>query len=104
MGGANCDDDQGATLHRNFPFVDYVVRGEAEVTFPQLLTLLGGGPGPAPDTIAGLRWWNGATSVANPMPPGGVSADLIPEPTYDEYFAAHAATVVCAHVRPRAPG
>ncbi|QSB17014.1 cobalamin-dependent protein [Natronosporangium hydrolyticum] len=33
MGGANCDDEQGAALHRSFPAVDFVVRGEGELTF-----------------------------------------------------------------------
>ncbi len=37
FGGANCDGVQGAALHRNFPFVDYVVRGEGEQAFSQLL-------------------------------------------------------------------
>ncbi|MBC7270383.1 MAG: cobalamin B12-binding domain-containing protein, partial [Streptomyces sp.] len=34
MGGANCDSEQGAAVHRNFPFVDHVVRGEGESAFP----------------------------------------------------------------------
>ena len=37
MGGANCDGPQGAALHRNYPFLDYVVRGEGEAAFPALL-------------------------------------------------------------------
>jgi ribosomal peptide maturation radical SAM protein 1 len=40
LGGANCDGDQGAALHRNFPFLDFVVRGEGEAVFPELLRAL----------------------------------------------------------------
>lgn len=34
FGGANCDGPQGAALHRNFEYVDFVVRGEGEIAFP----------------------------------------------------------------------
>ncbi len=37
MGGANCDGEQGEAMHRNFGFVDFVIRGEGEASFPQLL-------------------------------------------------------------------
>src|SRR5262245_27459760 len=37
LGGGNCDGPQGAALHRCFPFVDYVNRGEGEVSFTRLL-------------------------------------------------------------------
>ncbi len=30
MGGANCEGDMGAALHRNYPWLDYVVSGEAD--------------------------------------------------------------------------
>src|SRR5215471_9683657 len=32
FGGANCEDVMGVTLHRTFPFVDYVCAGEADAT------------------------------------------------------------------------
>ena len=40
IGGSNCDGEQGAANHRNFPFVDFVSRGEGEVTFLQLLAAI----------------------------------------------------------------
>lgn len=101
LGGANCDDDQGAALHRNYPYIDYVVRGEAEVAFPALLDVLAGRAGAVPGDIAGLCWRDGATSVANPMPPTGVDLNAVPEPVYDEFFDAFARASVCATVRPR---
>jgi hypothetical protein len=66
FGGANCDGAQGAALHRNFPFVDFVVRGEGEMAFIQLLTAIRDREDVT--RIAGLCWraQRGA-SVANPM-------------------------------------
>lgn len=63
FGGANCDAVQGAALHRNFDFVDYVVRGEGEHVLPQLLRALAGDAATreaAPGRISGLclrGWW-----------------------------------------------
>ncbi len=50
FGGANCDGEQGEAIHRNFPFVDFVVRGEGEAAFPDLLRAL---TGAAPATPVG---------------------------------------------------
>lgn len=101
FGGANCDEEQGAAMHRNFPFIDYVVRGEAEVAFPQLLSLIAEEQGATAAGIAGLCWRYGPDSVANPMPGSGVSMDVVPEPAYDEYFTAFDSSTVCADVVPR---
>jgi magnesium-protoporphyrin IX monomethyl ester (oxidative) cyclase len=65
LGGSNCEDTMGAALHRNFPFIDFVIRGEGERSFPQLLAGLC-----KPTTeeaelakVAGLCWWSGAGDV-----------------------------------------
>ena len=45
FGGTNCDGPMGAALHRAFPWVDVVVRGEAERMLPELMRdLVAGGP------------------------------------------------------------
>ncbi|MFC5181805.1 cobalamin-dependent protein [Actinomadura harenae] len=54
LGGANCDGVQGAALHRNFPAVDFVVRGEGAVVFAELVGALADGGDLAP--IPGLCW------------------------------------------------
>jgi ribosomal peptide maturation radical SAM protein 1 len=100
FGGANCDTEQGAAIHRNFPFIDYVVRGEAEIAFPCLLGLIAGEPGTDPKAIPGLCWRDDGVSVANRMPDGGVDMAAVPGPAYDEYFAAFAGAPVCAGIRP----
>ncbi|MFE9402676.1 RiPP maturation radical SAM C-methyltransferase [Streptomyces sp. NPDC006530] len=101
FGGANCEGSQGEALHRNFDFVDYVVRGEGELAFPGLLRSLRE-DGPAVSTIGGVCWRdeNGA-SVFNrpamkPLPP-----DAMVLPHYDEYFTRFAKSEARRWVEPR---
>ncbi|GLZ09557.1 RiPP maturation radical SAM protein 1 [Actinomadura sp. NBRC 104412] len=99
FGGANCDGPQGAAVHRNFPYVDHVVRGEGELSFPALIEALRGN-GDFAD-IPGLCWRRAdGTSVANameekPLPPGV----LVP-PDYDEYFQRWSTSVARSWVEP----
>ncbi|MFI8930731.1 RiPP maturation radical SAM C-methyltransferase [Streptomyces sp. NPDC053474] len=85
FGGANCDGAQGEALHRNFPFIDYVLRGESEVSFPRLLDAVQHNR--ATDDIPGLchRLADGSSKsapmAAEPLPPAAV-----PGPDYDGYY------------------
>ncbi|MFE7114578.1 RiPP maturation radical SAM C-methyltransferase [Streptomyces sp. NPDC057654] len=101
FGGANCDGPQGAALHRNFPFVDFVVRGEGEATFPQLLAALrddgDGLPG-----ISGLCWRDGeGRCVANPMEAKPLPPGSLVTPEYGDYFDRHARSTAGSWVEPR---
>ncbi|MEU6476507.1 RiPP maturation radical SAM C-methyltransferase [Streptomyces sp. NPDC047017] len=100
MGGANCDGAQGAAVHRNFPFVDHVVRGEGEAAFPQLLTALGDGLDLA--GVPGLchRGPDGE-SVANPMATRPLPPAAILPPDYSGYFERLAASVARNWVEPK---
>jgi len=85
LGGAACDGPMGAALHRAFPFVDVVVRGEAERVLPGLVEeLLARRPvGPRPGVC--YRTADGqsvAVGQAGPLVP----MDEVPLPDYDEYF------------------
>ncbi len=85
FGGANCDGPMGAALHRAFPWIDVVVRGEAERVLPNLVRdLLAGGPiRPQP----GLCYREGQRSIAVDLAAGDpVSMDEVPTPIFDEYF------------------
>jgi ribosomal peptide maturation radical SAM protein 1 len=84
FGGGNCDGPMGAALHRAFPWVDVVVRGEAERLLPDLVRdLLAGGPvRPA----SGLCYRDGERSVAVPQAATAVTMDDVPEPAFEEYF------------------
>ncbi|MEU1283376.1 RiPP maturation radical SAM C-methyltransferase [Kitasatospora sp. NPDC005856] len=100
FGGANCDGPQGAALHRNFPFLDYVVRGEGEAAFPALLEALRAGGDLS--TVPGLCWRDDSgTSTANgmsrrPLPPSAILA-----PRYEGFFERLDASVAAGWVDPK---
>lgn len=98
FGGGNCDGDMGAALHRNFPFVDFVVRGEGEAAFPALLRALDG-EGDLP-SIAGLCWRDGTGQRLNRMGPL-LPPERIPVPDFDDWFAVLAASPVAEYVEPK---
>ena len=62
FGGANCDGPMGAALHRAFPWVDVVVRGEAEIVLPDLMRDLCEGRPVRPQ--AGLCYREDGRSIA----------------------------------------
>jgi ribosomal peptide maturation radical SAM protein 1 len=85
FGGANADGPLGAALHRAFPWVDVVVRREAERVAPGVIgELLEGRPvTPRP----GLCYRENGTSVVVDQAGGErVPMDEVPLPEYDEYF------------------
>ncbi|MFG2526452.1 RiPP maturation radical SAM C-methyltransferase [Streptomyces sp. NPDC048516] len=100
MGGANCDAEQGAAGHRNFPFLDFVVRGEGEAVFPQLLTALDEGGDLS--AVPGLchRSPDG-TSTANPMSTSPLPPATILPPDYSGYFERLASSVARNWVEPK---
>jgi ribosomal peptide maturation radical SAM protein 1 len=103
FGGANCDGSQGAALHRNFPFVDAVVRGEGEAVFPRLLAALSAaGDEPALADIPGLCWRTRAgASVVNPMDAAPLPPGALVTPDYGDYFERHARSAAGGWVEPR---
>jgi ribosomal peptide maturation radical SAM protein 1 len=84
FGGANMEGEMGLEHLRAFPFIDYVVVGEADSTFPALLRCLATGEDPADwlgiasRTDGGLRFGGDA--------PVFCDLDALPTPNYDEYF------------------
>jgi ribosomal peptide maturation radical SAM protein 1 len=86
FGGANCDGPQGAALHRNHQYVDFVVRGEAEPALPKLIDGLAGTGDFT--TIDGLCWRTAdGRSVANAQSGALVPPARIAKPNFDAYFA-----------------
>jgi ribosomal peptide maturation radical SAM protein 1 len=85
FGGAACDGPMGVALHRAFPFVDVVVRGEAEHVVAGLVEeLLARRPVSARPGLC-YRARDGR-SVAVEQSGPLVSMDDVPLPDYDEYF------------------
>jgi ribosomal peptide maturation radical SAM protein 1 len=84
FGGSNCDGPMGEALHRSFPWVDVVVRGEGERVLPELLRdLFAGGP---IRHQPGLCLRENGTSVVVEQSADTVPMDEVPAPSYDEYF------------------
>jgi ribosomal peptide maturation radical SAM protein 1 len=104
VGGYSTDGPMGVALHREYSFVDYVLRGEADVTFPKLLRALAEcratGTRDGLDEVPQLCWRDddGATRVS-PCPSRPVSPASITTPDYDDWFAAVPASVA-ARVEP----
>lgn len=100
FGGANCDAEQGEAVHRNFPFVDFVVRGEGETAFPQLVQALRSGATPRDiDGLCGRTPGDGAfvrPMSARPLPPGQYVV-----PRFDGYFARLRGSVARTWVEPK---
>ena len=89
----------GAALHRAFPWVDAVVRGEGERVLPGLVKdFLAGGPC---RPQAGLCYRDGERSVAVPEGGDPVALDDTPQPRYDAYFARLETSPAAAEIRPR---
>jgi ribosomal peptide maturation radical SAM protein 1 len=86
FGGANCEGEMGLELHRQFPFIDFVCRGESDVLFPALVeSVLAGAP---PPSLPGLILRGDAgQSVALGSGAQPVSdLDSLPYPDFDDYF------------------
>jgi ribosomal peptide maturation radical SAM protein 1 len=98
FGGANCDGPMGAALHRNHRFVDFVVRGEAELALPQLVSaILAGQPA---DGIDGVCWWRDGEAIANPQLQPAVPATSLPEVDYDSWHRAFTTSPVAEYAAP----
>jgi ribosomal peptide maturation radical SAM protein 1 len=97
MGGCNLDGPQGAAVHRIFPQIDYVVRGEGERAFPALLRALRDGEGF--EAIGGLCWRERGEQRVN-AEAGLLPINEVPRPDYDGYFEQIASSPVGIVARP----
>ena len=105
LGGANCEGAMGRALHRHFPWVDFVVSGEADDFFaPWCRALLEGGRGAEelPEGVLGpshrLRGYPDEV-------PRALCRDLgcLPTPQYRDYFASLQACGLEGAIRPGLP-
>ena len=98
LGGANCDGVMGEALHRSFPWIDVVVRGEAEPVFGDLVDALLHGRTPAPRPGLCLR--EGEKVVIVPMTPPAPEIAAREFVEYDDYFARLDAHRFAAEISP----
>jgi ribosomal peptide maturation radical SAM protein 1 len=88
FGGPNCEGAMGVELIRQFPFVDAVVSGEAEIVFPQMVqSILAGKP---PSGLQGVYTQNlQPTESTNEKYPNAHfvhNMDDLPFMNYDDYY------------------
>lgn len=102
IGGANCEGVMGVATKRAFPWVDYVVSGEADLLLPLLCrSVLDGtaGQGDLPYGVIGAD--HPALTGAAPAPRAAIEdMDLTPAPDFDDYFAALSASPLTNCIMP----
>ena len=98
LGGANCEGIMGMELHRQFPWVDYVCSGESDHSFPALVKRLSAGMGP--EGLPGVIYREGGRSKLAAPADQVHDMDALPDPDYDDYFAALRRTSLAPHLKP----
>ena len=94
LGGANCEGDMGWATLREFPWVDYVVSGEADELFPHLCRqLIGAGRELRVEEmesgVLGRAHVRAGTYARGTVPRAMLAAmDCCPVPDYSDYFEA----------------
>jgi ribosomal peptide maturation radical SAM protein 1 len=101
FGGGNCDGPMGAALHRAFDFVDLVLSGESDETFPFLLRALGERDTDRLVTVPTLCWrdQDGRQRI-NKTPARLVPPAKMARPLFDDWFARFAASPIGRHIEP----
>ncbi|MFK7602191.1 RiPP maturation radical SAM C-methyltransferase [Deinococcus sp. SM5_A1] len=102
FGGANWEGEMGLELHRQFPFVDYVCSGEADLSFPRLIQQL---LAPVPDegevnTIPGVVYRAAQGSHLTGAPTLVRDLDALPMPDYSDYFAQLEGSTLTPYLSP----
>jgi ribosomal peptide maturation radical SAM protein 1 len=105
LGGANCEGVMGLAAHRNFPWIDFVVSGEADdfiVSFVRDVLDCGAEVPRArlPWGVFGPAHRSGGYPTG-PIPrPACKNLAAVPAPRYDDYFETLSASPIAAEVRP----
>lgn len=109
LGGANCETTMGEATHRNFPWVDYVVSGEADGVIAPLcrLAIKHGrdvSPEDLPKGVLGPRHRTSGGDQVRKLPRALFrDLDELPTPRYDDQFDAIAASPLRDDITPGLP-
>lgn len=82
-GGANFDGEMGLQYAGLFPWLDYVVAGEADIAFPALLRQIADGEDVSVPGVHGYGLTSAEGDAERPT-----ALDEFPPPHYDDYFTA----------------
>jgi len=86
FGGANAYGDMGPALLEEFPEIDFVALGEADMLIEPLIRAILADDQSAIDSLAGVAFRQDGKIVVRPDTNHPVSLDSLPEPDYDDYF------------------
>lgn len=105
IGGANCEAAMGVATKRAFPWVDFVVSGEADLLFPELCARLieHGRDLPAGELATGVigRANIDQVGTGEAAPRAAVlRMDDVPEPNFDDYFDTLSASSLRRYIDP----
>jgi ribosomal peptide maturation radical SAM protein 1 len=98
FGGGNCEGIMGLEMHRSFPWIDYVCSGESDDSFPLLVRRLESSQ--SPEGIPGVIYRQANLSVLAAPSDRVHNMDRLPDPDYDDYFAALAVSSLKPRIRP----
>ena len=96
-GGANCEGRMGEAMIRLFPWIDVVVRGEAEYSAPQVFRALLANEQVPPLNGISVRTNGELTSYAEPAG-SAVKMSDVPTPDYSDFFEDVQATSIAKRV------
>lgn len=103
FGGANWEAAMGEELHRAFPFVDFAMSGEADISFPLLVQALQVKPREQAQLLAaipGLVWRDRGRSIVNGSGAPVKAMDELPIPDFSDYFHSRERSQAAAQVSP----
>lgn len=86
FGGAGCQGVMGEAMHRNFPFIDGIVDGEADELVTDLVDRIMSDDDGDPGQLAGVRWRHADGRVTHEPHAPAVSLDEYPTPDFDDFF------------------
>jgi ribosomal peptide maturation radical SAM protein 1 len=102
FGGANCEGEMGAELHRRYPFIDVVCSGEADLSFPEIVRRHAAGQDLTGVPATVVR--SGEESVAHPQSNLPVEdMDSLPVPDFSDFYEQHARSPAVAAAYPPVP-
>ncbi|MGD0997808.1 MAG: RiPP maturation radical SAM C-methyltransferase [Thermoleophilia bacterium] len=86
FGGGNWQAGIGVELHRRFPFVDFVCSGEADISFPGLVSELRRGDAGCPERVGGIVYRDGGRTKVTSAGPSVTDLDGLPTPDFGGFF------------------